>query len=73
MKQTNDLTPLTTTEQREAGFVVPIVGRTVHSDVIGFPGFPLIRAGETITSEIAEIAQSMGRLFELTAATRVGV
>jgi hypothetical protein len=53
------------TIRREAGFIVPIIGRIVRSDVLGFPEFPLIRAGEKITVELAERAQSMGRLFEL--------
>jgi len=57
------------TVRQDAGFVVPIVGRIVQCDVFGFPGFPLIRSGEKITQEIAERAASMGRLFELTAAS----
>ena len=53
----------------DAGYVVALVGRTALRDVAGFPGFPLIRSGETVTREIAERALKMGRLFELTSAT----
>ena len=51
------------------GYVDPIVGRIAQRDVVGYFGFSLIRAGETITPEIAERAQNMGRLFELIAST----
>jgi hypothetical protein len=68
MNEPNSVSSIVTTRQ-DAGFVVPIIGRTANSDVLGFPGFPLIRAGEQITREIAERAQAMGRLFELTAAS----
>ena len=68
MNDTKDISPIVTDFQ-EAGFIVPLVGRTVKRDVIGFPGFPLIRAGQQVTREIAERALTMGRLYELTAAT----
>jgi hypothetical protein len=69
MKDKQESSPIMTT-RREAGFIAPLIGRTVHADVFGFPGFPLIRAGEVISTDVAERAQAMGRLFELTAATR---
>ena len=31
------------------GYVDPIIGRVAHRDVLGYLGFPLIRAGETVT------------------------
>ncbi len=70
MKESNGLTPLPS-DRREAGYLVPIIGRTVRRDVTGFRNFPLIRSGEVITAEIAERAQAMGRFYELTEATRV--
>jgi hypothetical protein len=70
MKQSNGMTPISG-EQRDAGFVVPLIGRTAIKEVSGFPGFPLIRAGETITPEIVERAQHMGRLYELTECTEI--
>ncbi len=51
------------------GYVQPFIGRTVRRDVSGYFGFPIIRAGQTVTPEIAERAQNMARLFELIAAT----
>lgn len=51
------------------GYVEPLIGRTAQCDVQGYFGFPLIKAGQTVTRAIAERAQSLGRLFELTAAT----
>lgn len=51
------------------GYVEPLIGRTAWRDVQGYFGFPLIKAGQTVTRAIAERAHSLGRLFELTAAT----
>ncbi len=51
------------------GYVDAIVGRVAHRGVIGYYGFPLIQAGETVTREILGRAHSMSRLFELQAAT----
>lgn len=51
------------------GYVEPIVGAVARREVGGYFGFPLIRAGETITPEIFARAQNMGRLFELIAST----
>lgn len=71
MKKTENMTPFAG-DPREAGFVVPLIGRKVVRDVVGaFPGFPLIKEGETVTREIVERASRMGRLFELTDATGV--
>ncbi len=69
MPEIKDKVPVSAT-RREAGYIAPILGRKSLRDVFGFPGFPLIRAGETITEPIMEKAQAMGKLFELTAATR---
>ena len=52
-----------------AGFLEPVVGRVALRDVTGYYGFPLIKAGQTVTRNIAEKALSLGRLFELTEAT----
>ncbi len=68
MNDLKNYTPIVS-ETREAGFVVPLVGRKALKDVYSFPGFPLIRAGETVTKQHVEWAQHMGRLFELTAST----
>ena len=51
------------------GYVDPIIGRVAHRTVSGYFGFPVIKAGQTVTKEIAERAQNLGRLFELIAAT----
>ena len=51
------------------GYVDPIIGRVAHRDVLGYLGFPLIRAGETVTPEIFSRSQNLSRLFELQAAT----
>ena len=51
------------------GLTEPLIGRTARSDVAGYFGFPIIRAGEKVTRPIAERAHSMARLFELMAAT----
>lgn len=51
------------------GYVDPIIGRVAHREVLGYLGFPLIRAGETVTPEIFSRAHSLSRLFELQAAT----
>ena len=68
MSQSDNLTPIIA-EPREAGFVVPLIGRKANKDIYSFPGFPLIRAGETINREHVECAQRLGCLFELTDAT----
>jgi hypothetical protein len=68
MNQTENLTPITS-EPREAGFVVALVGRTANKNVFSFPGFPLIRAGEKVTRQHIEWAQNIGCLFELTEST----
>jgi len=52
-----------------AGFLEPLVGRVALREVTGYYGFPLIKAGQTITPNIAEKALSLGRMFELTEAT----
>jgi hypothetical protein len=52
-----------------SGHLEPVIGRVVQRDVQGYFGFPLIKAGQTITPTIAERAQNLGRLFELIAAT----
>lgn len=51
------------------GYVDPLIGRVAKRDVPGYFGFSLIRAGQTVTNTTVEKAQSLGRLFELTAAT----
>ena len=51
------------------GYVEPIIGRVAQRDVQAYFGFPLIKKGDTVTREIAERAQNLGRLFELVAAT----
>jgi hypothetical protein len=51
------------------GYVDPLIARVAKRDVPGYFGFPLIRAGQSVTHAIVEKAQSLGRLFELTAAT----
>lgn len=51
------------------GYAEPFIGRVANRDVSAYFGFPLIRAGETVTPEIAERAQNLGRLFELISAT----
>jgi len=51
------------------GFVDPLIGRIALRDVPGYFGFPLIKAGQAVTHATLEKAQSLGRLFELTAAT----
>jgi hypothetical protein len=51
------------------GYVDPLVGRVALRDVPGYFGFPLIKAGQSVTHETIEKAQSLGRLFELVAAT----
>lgn len=70
MKDTQPLASIYTTAH-EAGYIAPIIGRKVHRDVASFAGFQLIRSGETISREIAEQAAKLGRLFELTDATRL--
>ncbi|MDR3710735.1 MAG: hypothetical protein P4L33_20745 [Capsulimonadaceae bacterium] len=55
-------------QRAAAGFVAPVVGRTVVKDVAGYYGFPLIQKGETITEAIYARAQYMARLHELIAA-----
>ena len=56
-------------DARDIGYVEPIIGRVAKADVAGYFGFPLIAKGQTVTQDIAERAHSMGRLFELVAAT----
>ena len=51
------------------GFVDPLVGRIALREVQGYFGFPLIKAGQSVTPGIIAKAESLGRLFELTAAT----
>ena len=51
------------------GYVDPLVGRVALREVPGYFGFPLIKAGQAVTPETIEKAQSLGRLFELVAAT----
>lgn len=51
------------------GYLEPLLGRTAHRDVEGYFGFPLIRAGQNVTAAVLEKAQSMGRLYEVIAAT----
>lgn len=51
------------------GYVEPLVGRVAQRDVQGYFGFPLIKKGETVTTDILERAHSLSRLFELTEAT----
>jgi hypothetical protein len=51
------------------GYVDPLIGRIARRDVPGYFGFPLIKAGQPVTHAVLEKAQSLGRLFELTAAT----
>ena len=51
------------------GYVEPIIGRTARRDVHGYFGFPLIKQGEVVTPQIAARAHSLGRLFDLMAAT----
>jgi hypothetical protein len=51
------------------GYADPIIGRVAKREVAGYFGFPLIKAGQTVTHAILDKAQSLGRLFELTEAT----
>jgi hypothetical protein len=61
---------LTLPESNEIiGYVDPLVGRIARRDVPGYFGFPLIKAGQAVTSATIEKAQNLGRLFELVAAT----
>lgn len=53
------------------GFAEPLIGRTAKHDVLGYFGFPLIRAGQTVTPAIFDKAMVLGRLFELIASTDV--
>lgn len=59
----------TNADQNDIGHVDPIIGRTAKRDVLGYYGFPIIASGQTITPAIAAKAESMGRLFEVIAAT----
>ncbi len=68
MQNNSDISPIIT-DGKQAGFLTPIIGRKALRDVTGFPGFMLIREGETVTRDIADTAQAMGKLYELTAAT----
>ena len=52
-----------------AGFVAPIIGRTALRGVNGYFNFPLIRQGEKVTKAHVDRFQSLGRLYELIAAT----
>ena len=52
-----------------SGHLEPVVGRVAQREVAGYYGFPLVKAGQTITPSIAEKALNVGRLFELIAAT----
>jgi hypothetical protein len=51
------------------GYADPLIGRIARRDVAGYFGFPLIKSGQPVTPAILDKAQSLGRLFELTAAT----
>jgi len=51
------------------GYADPLIDRIARRDVPGYFGFPLIKSGQAVTPAILEKAQSLGRLFELTAAT----
>ena len=53
------------------GYAEPVIGRTAKHDVLGYFGFPLIRAGQTVTPAIYDKAMVLGRLFELIASTDV--
>jgi hypothetical protein len=53
----------------EAGFIAPIIGRKALQSVNGYYGFSLIREGDTVTKSHVDRAQSLGRLYELIAAT----
>jgi hypothetical protein len=66
-----DLRPLAASKLA-AGFVAPIIGRVALHDVDGYFGFPLIKKGETVTPTHVSRAQSLGRLYELIAATGEG-
>ncbi|MGO8670341.1 MAG: hypothetical protein ACLQVD_03090 [Capsulimonadaceae bacterium] len=52
-----------------AGYVDPVIGRIARREVQGYFGFPLIKAGQPVTKSVVEKALSLGRLFELVAAT----
>lgn len=54
------------------GYVGPVIGRVARKDVMGYFGFPIVKAGQTVTAPIAERAYSMARLYELMAATAEG-
>jgi hypothetical protein len=51
------------------GHLEPLLGRVAKRDVPGYFGFPLVRAGQTVTDSILEKAQSQGKLYEVIAAT----
>lgn len=51
------------------GYADPLIGRIARRDVPGYFGFPLITTGQAVTPHILAKAESLGRLFELTAAT----
>ncbi len=64
----SERTPISST-RLEAGFIAPILGRKALQDVNGYFNFPLIRKGDTVSKSHIDRAQSLGRLYELIAAT----
>jgi hypothetical protein len=64
----SDMSPLGK-NRMAAGFVSPVLGRTALRDVHGYFNFPLITKGEVVTEQHFDRAQSLGKLYELIAAT----
>lgn len=54
------------------GHLEPLLGRVAKRDVAGYFGFPLIRAGQPVTTAVFEKAQSQGKLYEVITATEEG-
>ena len=69
MAATSEFDSALTDDTSLAGFLEPLIGRVALRDVSAYYGFPLIKAGEKVTHNIAAKALSVGRLFELTDAT----
>ena len=64
----SEKTPISDTRMA-AGFIAPIIGRVALRPVNGYYNFPLIRQGETVTKAHVDRAVSLGKLYELVAAT----
>ncbi len=55
--------------QTVVGHLAPLLGRVAKVDVVGYFGFPIIRAGQSVTDAILDKAQSQGKLYEVIAST----